>query len=64
MAGRGGRTQRGKPLTPQTQKSKQTKSTLRVPVEHILGAQANDMGGTLVRTIGVASGSSNRRRDP
>ena len=26
---------------------------MRVRVEHIFGAQANDMGGTLVRTIGV-----------
>jgi hypothetical protein len=27
---------------------------VRVRVEHIFGAQANDMGGTLVRTIGLA----------
>jgi hypothetical protein len=26
---------------------------VRVRVEHIFGAQTNDMGGTLVRTIGV-----------
>ena len=44
---------RGKPLTQQAQKSNRTKSTLRVRVEHIFGAQANDMGGTLVRTIGL-----------
>ena len=55
--------QRGKPLTQQAQKSNRTKSTVRVRVEHIFGAQANDMGGTLVRTIGVASGCSNRWRD-
>ena len=45
--------QRGKPLTQQAQKSNRTKSTARVRVEHIFGAQANDMGGTLVRTIGL-----------
>ena len=44
---------RGKPLTEQAQKSNRTKSTVRVRVEHIFGAQANDMGGTLVRTIGL-----------
>ena len=45
--------QRGKPLTQQAQKSNRTKSTVRVRVEHIFGAQANDMGGTVVRTIGL-----------
>ena len=45
---------RGKPLTEQSQKSNRTKSSVRVRVEHIFGAQANDMGGTLVRTIGLA----------
>lgn len=45
---------RGKPLTAQAQKSNRTKSTVRVRVEHIFGAQANDMGGTIVRTIGLA----------
>ena len=45
--------QRGKPLTGQASKSNRTKSTVRVRVEQIFGAQANDMGGTLVRTIGL-----------
>ena len=45
--------QRGEPLTQQVQKSNRTKSTVRVRVEHIFGAQANDMGGTLVPTIGL-----------
>ena len=27
---------------------------MRVRVEHVFGAQTNDMGGTLVRTIGIA----------
>jgi IS5 family transposase len=43
----------GKPLTDQAKGSNRTKSTVRVWVEHIFGAQANDMGGTLVRTIGL-----------
>ncbi|MGV8986069.1 MAG: IS5 family transposase [Cypionkella sp.] len=44
---------RGKPLTEQAKGSNRTKSTIRVRVEHVFGAQANDMGGTLVRTIGM-----------
>ena len=44
---------RGKPLTEQAKGSNRTKSTVRGRVEHIFGAQANDMGGTLVRTIGL-----------
>ncbi len=44
---------RGKPLTGQASKSNRTKSTVRVRVEHIFGAQVNDMGGVLVRTIGL-----------
>jgi IS5 family transposase len=45
---------RVKPLTERAQNSNRTKSTVRVRVEHIFGAQANDMGGTIVRTIGLA----------
>ena len=45
---------RGKPLTDQAKGSNRTQSTVRVRVEHVFGAQANDMGGTLVRTIGIA----------
>jgi len=44
---------RGKPLTEQAKSSNRTKSTVRVRVEHVFGAQTNDMGGTLVRTIGM-----------
>ncbi len=57
---------RGKPLTEQAMKSNRTKSSVRVHpfrackgmhcrarVEHVFGAQSNDMGGTLVRTIGL-----------
>ncbi len=45
---------RGRPLTEQAMKSNRTKSSVRVRVEHVFGAQANDMDGTLVRTIGLA----------
>ena len=30
-----------------------TRSKVRVRVEHVFGAQSNDMGGTLVRSIGL-----------
>ena len=56
---------RGKPLTGQAQKSNRTKSTVRVRVGHIFGAQANDMGGTLVRAnarIGLKTLACNMRR--
>jgi len=43
----------GKPLTEQAKGSNRTKSSVRVRVEHVFGAQTNDMGGTLVRTIGM-----------
>ena len=43
---------RGKPLTEPAKASNRTKSSVRVRVEHIFGAQANDMGGTRVLTIG------------
>ena len=48
---------KGKRDTPPTAQAKgrnRTKSRERVRVEHVFGAQANDMGGTLVRTIGLA----------
>ena len=44
---------RGQPLTEQAGRANRTKSSVRVRVEHIFGAQANDMSGTLVRTIGL-----------
>lgn len=44
---------RGKPLTEQGKGGNRTKSTVRVRVEHIFGAQANDMSGKLVRTVGM-----------
>ena len=33
--------------------SNRTKSSVRARVEHVFGAQTNDMGGTLLRTIGL-----------
>jgi IS5 family transposase len=44
---------RGKPLTEQAKGGNRTKSTVRSRVEHVFGAQVGDMGGTLVRTIGL-----------
>ncbi|ASP23665.1 transposase DDE domain protein (plasmid) [Antarctobacter heliothermus] len=44
---------RGKPLTEQAKGRNRTKSSVRVRVERVFGAQANDMGGTLVRMIGL-----------
>jgi len=43
----------GKPLNEQAKGSNRTKSNVRARVEHIFGAQTNDMGGTFVRTIGL-----------
>ena len=45
---------RGKPLSAQGKASNRTKSTARARVEHVFGVQTNDMGGTLVRTVGMA----------
>lgn len=44
---------RGRPLSEWAKQGNRTKSSVRVRVEHVFGAQANDMGGTLVRTIGL-----------
>lgn len=44
---------RGKPLSEQGKASNRTKSAVRARVEHVFGAQTNDMGGTLVRTVGL-----------
>jgi len=40
-------------LTERAKQSCGTKSSERVRVEHVFGARANDMGGILVRTIGL-----------
>ena len=44
---------RGKPLTSAQEAANKTRSKVRVRVEHIFGSQSNDMGGTLVRSIGI-----------
>ncbi|ULB12211.1 IS5 family transposase (plasmid) [Cereibacter azotoformans] len=46
--------QRNRPLGERGKQGNRTKSSIRVRVEHVFGAQANDMGGVLVRTIGLA----------
>ena len=44
---------RSKPLSEREQRGNKTRSKVRVRVEHVFGAQTNDMGGTLVRSIGL-----------
>jgi len=45
---------RNRPLTQREQQGNRTRSKVRARVEHVFGAQTNDMGGTLVRSIGIA----------
>ena len=45
---------RNRPLSKREQQGNKTRSKVRARVEHVFGAQANDMGGTLVRSIGIA----------
>ena len=40
------------PLSERAKQGNKTKSSVRVRVEHVFGAQTNDMGGTIVKTIG------------
>lgn len=40
-------------LSKREQQDNKTSSKVRVRVEHIFGSQSNDMGGTLVRSIGI-----------
>jgi len=44
---------RNKPLTKRQERGNKTRSKVRVRVEHVFGSQSNDMGGTLVRSIGI-----------
>ena len=44
---------RNKPLTEREMQGNKTRSKVRARVEHVFGAQSNDMGGTLVRSIGL-----------
>jgi transposase, IS5 family len=44
---------RNRPLSAREKQGNQTRSRIRARVEHVFGAQSNDMGGTLVRSIGI-----------
>jgi IS5 family transposase len=44
---------RGKPLSEREKRGNRNRSKVRARVEHVFGAQSNDMGGTLVRCIGL-----------
>ena len=44
---------RNKPLSEREKRGNKTRSQVRARVEHVFGAQSNDMGGTLVRSIGL-----------
>jgi len=44
---------RNKPLSEREKRGNKTRSQVRARVEHVFGAQSNDMGGTLVRGIGL-----------
>ena len=44
---------RNKPLSEREKQGNKTRSSVRVRVEHVFGAQSNDMGGTLVRSVGL-----------
>ncbi|WP_373085935.1 IS5 family transposase [Sneathiella sp.] len=44
---------RNKPLSKREEQGNKTRSKVRVRVEHIFGSQSNEMGGTLVRSIGI-----------
>ncbi len=44
---------RFKPLSEREKLGNKARSKVRARVEHVFGAQSNDMGGTLVRSIGL-----------
>ncbi len=44
---------RNKPLSERENRGNKTRSKIRARVEHVFAAQSNDMGGTLVRGIGL-----------
>lgn len=60
LAGRGYRSRvhrkgtRNKPLSEAQQRVNRRKSSIRVRVEHIFGAQANDLSAGFIRTVGLA----------
>jgi IS5 family transposase len=50
--------QRAKPLSEREKQGNRTRSKVRARVEHVFGAQSNDMGGTLVRSIGLVGATA------
>ena len=44
---------RNRPLTEREKQGNRTRSKVRARVEHVFGAQSNDMGGALLRCIGI-----------
>ena len=44
---------RSRRLTKREEQGNGTKAKIRARVEHVFGAQENDMGGTLLRSIGI-----------
>jgi len=44
---------RGHPLTEREKQGNRTRSSVRARVEHVFGAQSNEMGGPLIRCIGL-----------
>ena len=56
---------RNKPLSEREKQGNKTRSSVRVRVEHVFGAQSNDMGGTLLRSVGLARGEgADRAEEP
>lgn len=55
------KSRRNKPLTKREMQGNKTRSKVRARVEHVFGAQSNDMGGTLVRSIGLKNPAYNMR---
>ena len=47
------RGRRNRALTERERRGNRTRSTVRARVEHVFGARSNDMGGVLVRSIGL-----------
>ena len=50
---------RNHPLTEQQKENNREKSKIRAKVEHVFGAWVNEMGGKLVRSIGIERARSN-----
>ncbi len=46
------------PLTQREQQCTKTRPKVRARLEHVFGAQANDMGGAMVRSIGITRGKA------